>query len=61
MNFVKIIKKPNFFDYTTGEIRKHVNEGEGYEKERPSTSTRIIKCSLIKEFILSKNSNFQPI
>jgi uncharacterized protein YsxB (DUF464 family) len=33
-------------------IRKCVDEGESHEKERPSTPTRIIKCSLIKECIL---------
>jgi hypothetical protein len=46
------IEKPNYFDYTTTEIKKHVNEGESYEKERFLISIRIIKCSLIKEFIL---------
>jgi hypothetical protein len=51
-SMVKLIKKLDYFDYTTGEIRKCINEGEGYEKKRPSTPTRTIKCSLIKECIL---------
>jgi uncharacterized protein YsxB (DUF464 family) len=47
-SMVKLIKKPDYFAHTR----------EGYEKARPSTPTRIIKCSLIKECILwlqSKN------
>jgi hypothetical protein len=51
-SMVKLIKKPNLFDFTTVEIRKCVNKGEGYEKERPSIPTRIVKCLLIKKFIL---------
>jgi hypothetical protein len=51
-NMVKLIKKPDYFDYTPGEIRKRLDKGEGYEKARPSTPTRIIKCSLIKKCIL---------
>jgi hypothetical protein len=51
-SIIKFIEKSNYFDYTTGKIRKSVNEGEDYEKERPSTPSRIVKCSLIKEFIL---------
>jgi hypothetical protein len=27
-SMVKLIKKPDYFDYIFGEIRKHVNEGE---------------------------------
>jgi hypothetical protein len=27
-NMVKLIKKPNYFDYTPGKIRKPVDEGE---------------------------------
>jgi hypothetical protein len=30
-SMVKLIKKPDYFDYTTVKIRKHVNEGEDYE------------------------------
>jgi hypothetical protein len=35
-----------------GKSESILTKGEGYEKERPSTPTRIIKCSLIKECIL---------
>jgi hypothetical protein len=45
----KLIEKPNYFEFTTGQIRKHINEGENYEKERSSTPTKVVKCSLIKE------------
>jgi hypothetical protein len=31
---VKLIEKLNYFDYTTGEIRKHVNKGEKAMKKR---------------------------
>jgi hypothetical protein len=48
----RLIKKANYFDYSTGEIRKHVNQGEGYGKERISTASREHKCILVKEFIL---------
>jgi hypothetical protein len=34
-------------DYSTGEIRKHVNQGEGHDKERTPTVTREFKCILI--------------
>jgi hypothetical protein len=47
-----LIKKANYFDYSTGEIRKCVNQGEGYGKERTPTVTREPKCILVKEFIL---------
>jgi hypothetical protein len=30
----RLIKKANYLDYSTGEIRKHVNQREGYGKER---------------------------
>jgi hypothetical protein len=47
-----LIKKANYFYYSTGEIRKHVNQGKGYDKERFPATTREPKCSLFKEFIL---------
>jgi hypothetical protein len=33
LSIVKLIKKPDYFDYTTGEIRKCVNKGKGYDLE----------------------------
>jgi hypothetical protein len=59
---VKLIKRPNYFDHSTREIREHTDEGKGYEKERASTPTRIVKCSLVKEFILfydTKDKGFE--
>jgi hypothetical protein len=48
-SMVKLIKKSNYFHQ---KIKKCINEGDDYEKERPSTPTRIIKCSFVKEFII---------
>jgi hypothetical protein len=48
----RFIKKANYFDYSTGEIRKGVNQGKGYGKERTPTVTREPKCILVKEFVL---------
>jgi hypothetical protein len=48
----RLIKKANYFDYSTREIRKCVKQGEDYDKERTSTATREPKCILVKEFIL---------
>jgi hypothetical protein len=52
----RVIKKPNYFHYTTGEIRKCIDPGEGNDKERTPSATREFKCLLVKEFILYYDS-----
>jgi hypothetical protein len=48
----RLIKKANYFDYSTKQIRNHVNQRESYGKERTPTAAREPKCILVKEFIL---------
>jgi hypothetical protein len=48
----RLIKKVDYFHYSTGEIRKYVDQGESYDEERTPTVIREFKCILVKEFIL---------
>jgi hypothetical protein len=48
----RFIRKPDYFHYTTREVRKHIDPGEGHDKERTPSATRELKCLLVKEFIL---------
>jgi hypothetical protein len=48
----RLIKKTDYFHYTTGKVRKCVDKGEGDDKERTPIGTREPKCILVKEFIL---------
>jgi hypothetical protein len=48
----RLIRKPDYFNYTTGQIRKHIDTWEGDDKERSPSATRELKCLLVKEFIL---------
>jgi hypothetical protein len=52
----RLIRKPDNFDYTTGQIRKHIDTWEGDDEERSPSATRELKCLLIKEFILYYNN-----
>jgi hypothetical protein len=52
----RLIKKPNYFHYTTGEIRKSIDPGESDDKERTPSASREFKCLLVKDFILYYNS-----
>jgi hypothetical protein len=48
----RLIRKPDYFDYTTGQIRKRIDTWEGDDKERSPSATKELKCLLVKEFIL---------
>jgi hypothetical protein len=49
---VRLTRKNDYFDYTTGQIRKRIDTGEDDEKERTPSATREFKCQPVKEFIL---------
>jgi hypothetical protein len=52
----RLTKKVDYFHYTTGEIRKHINPEKGDNKKRTPSGTRELKCLLVKEFILYYNN-----
>jgi hypothetical protein len=52
----RLIRKPDYFHYTTGQIRKHINSGESDDKERTPSPTKKLKCLLVKEFLLYYNN-----
>jgi hypothetical protein len=55
----KLTRKNDYFNYTTGEVRKRLDKGECDDKERTPTVTREFKCLLVKEFILYNNQNIK--
>jgi hypothetical protein len=48
----RLTRKNDYFQHTTGEVRKCIDTWEGDDKERTKFATREFKCSLVKEFLL---------
>jgi hypothetical protein len=56
----RLTRKADYFHYATGQIRKHVDSGEGNDKKRTLFVTRELKCLLVKEFLLyNDNKNIK--
>jgi hypothetical protein len=59
---VRLTRKNDYFDYTTGQIRKVTNTREDDEKERTPSVTTEFKCLLVKEFIIHiQKKGFQVV
>jgi hypothetical protein len=48
----RLIKKTNYFDYSTKKIKKCVNQKESYGKKKNLIVTKEPKCIFVKKFIL---------